>query len=211
MKSFTTPRFSIFAGTLAAILLAGTTYSATVTGSIYENNVTGSQNAIPSNVPLTTPDVTFTTESPINFASGSAYTIGEFLNSGGGSTVLTGASQLGNTLSNTLFNFVGTVSVTNGETFTAGHDDGLTLVIGGVTVISAPSGTSFTLTSSTYTGPTGTEPFQLVYGESFGPPAGLTVNLPLNAAVPEPSSIGLLGFALLSGGLAFRKRLNSRS
>lgn len=28
-------------------------------------------------------------------------------------------------------------------------------------------------------------------------------------AVPEPSSIGLLGFALLSGGLAFRKRLKN--
>ncbi len=82
-------------------------------------------------------DVTFTAPTPLNFASGGLYTIGEFLTSGG-ATVLTGASELGNTLFDTIFNFTGTVTVTTGQTFTAGHDDGLTLVIGGLTVINEP-------------------------------------------------------------------------
>ncbi len=208
MKNLLRFWISIFTGALVALLMAGTIHAASVTGAIYENNITGSQNAIPANVPSTTPDVTFTTSSPINFVSGSAYTIGEFLNSGTGSTVVTGSSELGNTLNNTLFNFVGTVSVTNGETFTAGHDDGLTLVIDGITVISAPFGTSYALTTSTYTGPTGTYAFQLVYGESFGPPAAITVNLPLQSS-PEPSSIFLLGAGLLGLGIRLKCKFNS--
>ncbi len=210
MKNLLRPRISAFAGTLVALLLTGPIHAASVTGAIYENNITGSQDAIPANVPSTMPDVTFTTSSPINFASGPAYTIGEFLNSGTGSTILTGSSELGNTLNNTLFNFVGTVSVTSGETFTAGHDDGLTLIIDGITVISAPFGTSYALTTSTYTGPTGTYAFQLVYGEAFGPPAGITVNLLLQSStIPEPSSIFLLGAGLLGVGFRLKYKFNS--
>jgi len=186
---------------IVAIAMITTSAQASVTGSIWENDLTGAQNAIPSNVPLTTPDVTFTTPS-INFSSGGLYTIGEFLSSGSGSTVLTGSSQLGNTLDNTLFDFQGTVSVTNGQSFIAGHDDGLTLVINGQTVISAPGPTSFTTTPSVYTGPTGTYAFNLVYGECCGAPADLQISLPLiSAPVPEPETyamllagLGLMGF-----------------
>lgn len=92
---------------------------------------------------------------------------------------------------------MGVVTVTTGETFTAGHDDGLTLTIGGIPVISAPGPTSFVLTTETYTGPSGTLPFQLVYGECCGAPAALSISLPLETVTPEPSSFILAGVALL--------------
>ena len=135
------------------------------------------------------------------------YTIGEFLSSGG-ATVLTGAGELGNTLDNTIFNFTGNVSVTTGQTFTVGHDDGLTLVIGGLHVIDEPNPTSFVVTNEVYTGPSGTLPFQLVYGECCGAPADLSISLPLNGATPEPSTwvMVILGFA----GLGFAGYRTSR-
>ncbi len=137
---------SVLSCAVAAMMfgaVSGSAMANTVQGSIWENDPTGAGDATPANVPGTTPDVTFTTSTPINFASGGAYTIGEFLSSGSGSNILTGAGELGNTLDNTLFNFTGTVSVTNGETFTAGHDDGLTLIIGSDTVINEPGPTGF--------------------------------------------------------------------
>jgi len=198
-----------FAGLFFALLLVSTARANTVTGSIWENDSTGANDATPANVPGTTPDVTFTATTPLDFQSNSLYTIGQFLNSQAGTTVLTGSGQLGNTLDNTLFDFTGTVSVTNGETFTAGHDDGLTLVIDGTTVINDPGATSFITTTETYTGPTGTESFQLVYGECCGAPADLEISLPLSSPVPEPSSLLMLGTGLLALGGGVRRKLFS--
>jgi hypothetical protein len=192
---------------LTAVSVAGSAYANVATGSIWENDSTGAGDATPANVPGTTPDVTFEVTTPIDFSSGNLYTIGEFLSSGA-ATVLTGASELGNTLDNTIFNFTGNVSVTHGQTFTVGHDDGLTLVIGALTVIDEPSPTSFVTTVETYTGPTGALPFQLVYGECCGAPADLSISLPLNGATPEPSTwvMLMLGF----GGLGFAGYWTSR-
>ena len=82
-----------------------------------------------------------------------------------------------------MFNFTGTVSVTTGEIFTAGHDNGLTRTIGGVTVIDAPGPTGFAVTTETYAGLTGNEPFQLVYGECCGAPADLDLVPPVSPAL----------------------------
>lgn len=180
---------------------------AEIYGSIWENDPTGASDATPANVPGTTPDVMFSLAgTDINFESGSLYTIGEFLSSGG-AVITSGGSEAGNTIDNTIFNITGTVTVTNGETFTAGHDDGLTFIIGSDTVIDAPGETSFTPTTGTYTGVSGDLPFQLVYGECCGAPADLEISgLDLVSSTPEPSSVALMSSVLLALGFMLRKR-----
>jgi hypothetical protein len=108
------------------------------------------------------------------------------------------------TMDDTLWNIVGTVTVTSGQPFTFKHDDGLTLIIGGQTVVSTPGATSAITTTGTYTGLTGNQPFQLVYGECCGGPATLNVNLPFvspAAGAPEASTWAMMG--LRFAGLGF--------
>jgi hypothetical protein len=196
---------------LSAALAATTANANVVTGIGWEVSQTIASNAIPGNVPQPgAPSVTFAAPSnPLSFNSNGTtdYTLGSFLATGGatGVTFHNGAAA-GDTLNGTIFEFTGTVSVTTGETFTAGHDDGMTLTIGGVTVISAPGPTAFTLSTSTYTGPSGNQPFQLVYGECCGAPGVLNVDLPLTSVIPEPSTWAMMmaGFAGL-GLAAFRR------
>jgi len=178
-----------------------------VTGSLWENH---GVDATVANIPVTTPDVTFSVNSPLNFdsrAAGSGYTIGTWLG-GGGATILTGAGKAGDTMNNTFYLFTGTVTVTNGESFTVTHDDGLTLIINGLTVVNVPGPTAPAVTTATYTGASGNVPFELVYSEVDGAPAVLQVDLPLTSAVPEPSTLivwSLLGTLAIGLGW-WRKR-----
>jgi hypothetical protein len=206
----------------AVALSAGLTASAhasAVKGYLWVDQPTAAEDATIANIPATPADVTFSAPSdPLYFFSGygttnpvggpsGAYTVGGFLGIGN-ATILSGSSYLGDDLDNTFIEFTGTVTVTNGETFTAGHDDGLQLLIGTDLVIDAPGGTSYATTTETYTGPSGNLPFTLTYGEAYGAPAALYVNLPLTSAIPETPTWAMMlaGFA----GLGFAGRRASR-
>ena len=134
-----------------------------------------SQNAIPANVPLTTPDVEFDVNSPFSF-SGTSVTVAAWLASSAAfniveNTLGTPASPMDNFTEGTLLEFSGMVSVVNGQTITVTHDDGLTLIIDGITVMNHPGPTwPGTTHTATYTGPTGNFAFEVVYGECCGGP-----------------------------------------
>ena len=200
---------------LLGVACAGLAHANTITGSLYRVTDAASQDAIPGNVPAGTADVTFSVNSPFNFSAENA-TISTWLASSGAFNIVentpgTLSSLMDNFTTGTLVNFVGNVSVTNGQQFTVTHDDGLTLIIGALDLGFNPGPTAPVTTTATYTGPTGNFPFQLVYGECCEGPAVLQVDLPFSAdPVPGPiAGAGLPGLILACGvlmALARRRR-----
>jgi hypothetical protein len=211
--------------TLALLYGSSIAQANLVSGSLWHVSEATAQNAIPANVPATTPDVTFTVNSPLSFDSRTApnFTVGAWLATGGATSIVentpntltslmddtTVTSPLpGNGTTGTLVRFTGFVTVTDPMSFTVGHDDGLTLVINGVDLGFNPGPTAFQSTTQTLTGQSGNLPFELVYGECSGGPAILQIDLPFtNAEVPLPPSALLLGTGIIGlAGLGWRRR-----
>jgi len=200
------------ASALALTASVGLAHASSITGELWEVTNAQASNATPAEIASLgagLPGATFTVPS-FNFSfnptdSGSIYTLGTFLSSGGVSsaTYISGAASTDSLAGpsgagGTLFQFTGSITVTSGETFGATHDDGITLVIDGVSVFPAGASgpTSAVFTEAAYTGPSGTYAFDLVYGECCGPPAELVLaQTPLPAALPLfASGLGVVGF-----------------
>jgi hypothetical protein len=167
-------------------------------------------NAVPGNVPGTGPDMTFDVNSPMNFNATNA-TINTWLASSSAFNIVentpgVGGAQMDDGVMGVILEFTGFVTVTNGEVFTVTHDDGLTLIIGGLDLGFNPGPTAPVTSNATYTGPSGTFAFTLVYAECCEGPAVLQIDLPFsNTPVPEPASLALLGLAIAAAGFARRR------
>jgi hypothetical protein len=110
-------------------------------------------------------------------------------------------------MDDTFIHLRGMVSVTSGQTFGVTQDDGLTLIIDGITVLNHDGAQAPTSYTGTYSGPTGNYAFDLYYTEIQGPPAVLQVNLPFVGVPDGGTTVGLLGMGLAAlAGLARRVR-----
>ncbi len=202
------------AAVAAASLATLSVQAGTAIGNLYkvpESVVNSATGADPSNVPGGTPALTFEVTTPgINFSAENA-TVQTWLASGAAFNIVentpgTLASLMDDFTTGTLLDFKGQVTVTSGDTFTVTQDDGLYLNIGGNVLGNIfPGPTSPQTRTLTYSGPSGTFPFEMVYTECCGGPAVLQISLPLSSAPDGGSALALLGGALMVMGTVARR------
>ena len=217
----------VFTGVMASWMVAmslgiahATYYTNTFQVSVWNGNTTTKYATLPT--PSATPFATFTYTGPIDFVNENGQsgtnTFGEFFGShSGGISNFTSADTFTQFLDTTMstpgetynsylafnfnFNGTGTVSVT--------HDDGASLYNANGSLFTSPGPTS-AITSTAFvpfiSGSGNVEPLTLVYVESNGAPAVLTMT-----ATPEPST--WLLFATGLAGLLFfgKKKMSFRN
>jgi len=153
-------------------------------------------------------DVTFTTTG-VNFSATTA-DVATWLASSTMFTLNGLVDKVGGSLMDpTIWEFIGNISVTSSNPFNITHDDGATFVVNGQTVVNAPGPTGIVLTGGMYTGAaSGNAPFELIYAECCAGSAVLNVSLlaPVDAPVPEPGSIAMLGTSVCGMAFLLRRR-----
>jgi hypothetical protein len=206
-------RLLSFAFAAIGLLVASSARADTVNFSVWENGITNLQDTPPPGSALytTTPTVTgaVSNSNPLSlfsFSSGTDASLNGFLTAGGDGVLYnTGASHSGDSIDQSVFEFSGSAELIAGTTYSFSKDDGMILVLNGVTVIDAGNATAAETVSFTEA-TSGVYDFQLYYDETNGPPAVLSGNL---GAAPEPSSFLLLGSSLLGAAGMLRRRMKS--
>lgn len=199
----------------AAISVLGTTTQAgVVTGKLWQVPDPDTYIANPSALPAATPDVEFDSPTPFNYSLEG--TVGDWLATGGAFNIventagtLAALMSAGSAGDGSIIELTGCISVLTGTDFTFTHDDGMYLEIGGMDLGFLASPTSPYTETQTYTGPSGTFPFQLVYTENNSGPAvliGGSSAFDTCIATPDSgNSIAMIGGVMAALGLAARR------
>ena len=153
------------------------------------------------------------TASTINFATNAGTgtdTLGGFLNSFGAASGITyaGGASAATSFDGTLMVLTGSTYLTNGETITLSHDDGVNVYLNGTALVLAGTQTVAGQAPFTFNGATGNYNFEVIYTSNYLAPAVLQSNIANVAPVPEPSTLMMLGTGLFGLAGAVRRKLS---